>query len=32
MTEQIELCDVLVVNKISELDEEAKKRVRAIVK
>lgn len=32
MTEQIEFCDVLVVNKISELDEEAKKRVRAIVK
>lgn len=32
MTEQIEFCDVLVVNKISELSEEEKKRVRAIVK
>lgn len=32
MTEQIEFCDVLVVNKISTLSEEEKKRVRAIVK
>ncbi|MBP9779190.1 GTP-binding protein [Candidatus Gracilibacteria bacterium] len=32
MTEQIEFCDVLVVNKISDLSEEEKKRVRAIVK
>lgn len=32
MTEQIEFCDVLVMNKISSLSEEEKKRVRAIVK
>lgn len=32
MTEQIEFCDVLVVNKISELSDEEKARVRAIVK
>ena len=32
MTEQIEFCDVLVVNKISSLNEEEKQRVRAIVK
>lgn len=32
MTEQIEFCDVLVLNKISALSEEEKKRVRAIVK
>jgi G3E family GTPase len=32
MTEQVEFCDVLVVNKISELTEEEKKRVRAILK
>ena len=32
MTEQIEFCDVIVVNKISSLNEEEKQRVRAIVK
>jgi G3E family GTPase len=32
MTEQIEFCDVLVINKISSLNEEEKKRVRAIIK
>lgn len=32
MTEQIEFCDVLVINKISSLNEEEKQRVRAIVK
>jgi len=32
MTEQIEFCDVLVVNKISDLTDEQKQRVRAIVK
>lgn len=32
MTEQIEFCDVLVINKTSELSDEEKKRVRAIVK
>lgn len=32
MTEQIEFCDVLVVNKISELDDQEKQRVRAILK
>jgi G3E family GTPase len=32
MTEQVEFCDVLVVNKISELNDEEKKRVRAILK
>lgn len=32
MTEQIEFCDVLVINKISDLNAEEKKRVRAIVK
>jgi G3E family GTPase len=32
MTEQIEFCDVLVINKISSLNQEEKQRVRAIVK
>ncbi len=32
MTEQIEFCDILVINKISSLNEEEKQRVRAIVK
>lgn len=32
MTEQIEFCDVIIVNKISSLSEEEKQRVRAIVK
>ena len=32
MTEQIEFCDILVVNKVSSLSEEEKKRVRAIIK
>lgn len=32
MTEQIEFCDVLIINKISNLNDDEKKRVRAIVK
>lgn len=32
MTEQIEFCDVLIINKISDLNDDEKKRVRAIVK
>lgn len=32
MTEQVEFCDVLVVNKISNLNDEEKQRVRAILK
>jgi G3E family GTPase len=32
MTEQVEFCDVLVVNKISSLNDEEKQRVRAILK
>ena len=32
MTEQIEFCDVLIINKISDLNNDEKKRVRAIVK
>jgi G3E family GTPase len=32
MTEQVEFCDVLVVNKISDLSEEEKHRIRAILK
>ena len=32
MTEQIEFCDVLIINKISDLNDDEKRRVRAIVK
>ena len=32
MTEQIEFCDVLIINKISDLNDDEKGRVRAIVK
>ncbi len=32
MTEQIEFCDVIIVNKISELNDDEKKRVRSIIK
>lgn len=32
MTEQVEFCDVLVLNKISSLNDDEKRRVRAIVK
>ena len=32
LVEQVEFCDVLVVNKISEISEEEKKTLRAILK
>ena len=32
MTEQIEFCDVLIINKISDLNDDEKRRVQAIVK